>query len=162
MSLIDEHYVGRRPHLWEEWTSVEFTITEPPKPVALPQPAPQPAPMPQTPIFGSLDREFVDPSEHSKLVKLLSEGVVEVTFETAEGNVRTLLCTTYANAIPEGMRPKVKAQAPTLQEIAFSPDPSSISLKTTDKNLFKVFAIDLQEWRSFRFERVKSFTKYAI
>lgn len=167
MSLIDERYAGRRPQLWEGWTSVEFTITAQPNPTAIPQPSWSDSDMTQEPVFGPLD-EYVDSSQHASLVKLLSEGAVLVTFENHEGNTRTMICTTWDGAIPTAKQGKVKGKTPSLKEVAFAPDPTALGsgpyktpvTKPVDKNLFKVFAIDLQEWRSFRFERVKSFTKY--
>lgn len=157
MSLIDEYYAGRRPHLWEEWTAVVFTV--PPKST----PTPKVELMTQEPIFGSLDNSYVDASRNTELVTLLSNGIVTVTFETSDGNIRTMPCTTKLDLIPEAKRGKVKSKGPTLQEVAFTPDLSTLPttpVKPLDKNLFKVFAVDLQEWRSFRYERVKSFSKY--
>lgn len=83
-----------------------------------------------------------------------------VTFKTADGDVREMICTQNEQVIPVSQHPK-KPAAPTLQEVAFTANPAA-TVPAVDQNLFKVYAIDRQGWRSFRFERVIKFTPYSI
>lgn len=72
---------------------------------------------------------------------LLSEGVVRVTFIKADGSKRVMNCTTNFDLMPEDAAPK-----------------SSMWMAVTDPDLYKVFDVDLQGWRSFRKERVEDFS----
>ena len=150
MPLINECYMGRRPELWDEQTDVTFTITAPPNEAAIPEPF----------IHGHI-MENIEPMNREELSQLLSEGAVHVTFETADGEIKTILCTTYEPAIPTQAKPKT--QSVSLRDVVSAPDPSALKIpKPIDPNLFKVYALDRQGWRSFRFERVKSYSKYII
>lgn len=143
MPLINEKYVGRRPELWDEQTSVSFEITRPPNEAAIPQPY----------VYEHMTSIQLSRED---LSRLLTEGTVSVTFETADGEIKTILCTTAESAIPVEARPKT--QPVTLRDVACTPDPSTIKIaKPADPNLFKVYAVDRHGWRSFRYERVKSY-----
>ena len=145
MPLINERYVGHRPELWEEQTGVTFIITKPPNEAVIPEPYVHEY---MTTIESTASRE--------DLSRLLKEGTVSVTFETANGEIKTILCTTNESTIPAEAQPKT--QPVSLRDIACTPDPSSLKIaKPSDPNLFKVYAIDRQGWRSFRYERVKSY-----
>lgn len=140
--LIDEHYVGHRPQLWEEQTSITFTPPKNP---------PENFSMPNNPIFQPLDP--VAPSRE-QLVTAISGGRVHVIFEAADGSVKDMICTTNEALIPVDKRPKPTT---SLREVAFTPN-LAVSKKQEDPNLIRVFAVDRDAWRSFRVERVIRFT----
>lgn len=160
MALIDEFWSGpeHRRAAWEERTDVTFFIAPANgQAVLITSKVHQ---MPQTPIFGNLDQEFVDPSRRNELLKLLSEGVVEVTFLTQDKQTKTIMCTTHESFIPLEQRPKQKKPQVSLQDVVFTENLSALNIPTAkpvDQNLFKVYSTDRQAWRSFRFDRVKSF-----
>lgn len=158
MSLINEYYdaVGRRLELWEEQTGVTFTIKSPPNPEAIPQPYRKP--MDQTPAFGALDD--APALNRDALLTALNTGAVTVEFKNADGELKTMLCTLWETAIPTDQLPKDKP-LPSLNEVVLAPNPNNVAQhKVADPNLIKVYAIDRQGWRSFRFERLVSFTPY--
>ena len=64
---------------------------------------------------------------------------VTVTFTKADATDRVMRCTTNGALIPEDMWPKGTAT-------------------NLSKDVQRAFDLDLQEWRSFRFDAVKSFT----
>lgn len=156
MSLINEHYAGYRLERWDQQTDVTFNITHPENPSAIPEPH---IIMSQNPTFGSLDTPTAK-QDRETLVSLLKNGATLVTFKTADGDVREMICTQNEQVIPVSQHPK-KPAAPTLQEVAFTANPAA-TVPAVDQNLFKVYAIDRQGWRSFRFERVIKFTPYSI
>lgn len=146
MPLINEMYAGRRPELWEEQTSVAFDITRPPNEAAIPQPY----------VYEYMTAMKPPAASRDDLFRLLQEGTVSVTFETADGEIKTIVCTTAETAIPVEARPKT--QAVSLRDVVCTPDPSTLKIaKPIDPNLFKVYAVDRRGWRSFRYERVKSY-----
>jgi len=155
MPLINEHYAGYRQERWDQQTDVTFEIVLPPNPTAIPEPH---IIMTQAPSFGLLD----DTQKHDRetLATLLKNGATRVIFKTADGEVREMICTQNEQVIPGHQHPK--KPVPSLQEVAFAADPSALVVKAVDQNLFKVYAIDRQGWRSFRFERVINFTPYTI
>lgn len=154
MSLINEHYAGYRLERWDQQTDVTFNITHPENPSAIPEPH---IIMSQNPTFGSLDTPTAK-QDRETLVSLLKNGATLVTFKTADGDAREMICTQNEQVIPVSQHPK-KPVAPTLQEVAFTANPAA-TVPAVDQNLFKVYAIDRQGWRSFRFERVIKFTPY--
>lgn len=105
-------------------------------------------------IFSGTLEEFGkfcnDPENYKKeevmtntksLRDLLSEGEVRVKFTKADGSVRVMRCTKNFDLIPED----------------FHFDSSDNSIKNADPKLFKVFDLDIDDWRSFREERVISY-----
>lgn len=116
--------------------------------------------MDQTPVFGALDAA---PSlDRDALLKALNSGTVMVEFKNADGELKAMMCTLCEIAIPVDQRPKDKPIA-SLNEVVLAPNPNTVALyKAADPNLIKVYAIDRQGWRSFRFERLLSFTPYTI
>ena len=78
---------------------------------------------------------------------LLQKGAVTVTFVKADGTDREMLCTLDSSQIPETpVKPKpVDGIVRESKKPRKEPDPHSI----------RVFDIDKQEWRSFRFDRLK-------
>ena len=68
----------------------------------------------------------------------LHQGAVEVTFEKKDGTERGMRCTLVMDNIPEEKHPKGTGN-PSTSEVQ------------------KVFDLEKQEWRSFRWDSVKSF-----
>lgn len=81
---------------------------------------------------------------------LLQTQPVTVTFVKADGTDREMLCTLDHSQIPETpIKPKpVDGIVLESKKPRKEPDPHSI----------RVFDIDKQEWRSFRFDRLKKIT----
>jgi uncharacterized protein YjdB len=111
--------------------------------------------MAQNPVFETFDEDAIVTREG--LIRALQAGKVRVAFTTADGSPRDMECTLNESLIPTEQRP-VKAPITTLQDIAYAPDPRTIAeaTKVQDPNLIKVYALDRQGWRSFRFERLLS------
>lgn len=71
------------------------------------------------------------------LAQALAEHVVQVTFVKADGTQRVMMATTQPSLLP----------VTTITE-------SEATTKPKDANLFKVWDMQAQAWRSFRAERV--------
>lgn len=69
----------------------------------------------------------------------LHAGAVEVTFEKKDGTERVMKCTLVMDDIPEEKQPKGTG-SPSTPEVQ------------------KVFDLEKQEWRSFRWGSVKNFS----
>lgn len=81
---------------------------------------------------------------------LLQTSTITVTFVKADGTDREMLCTLDHSQIPE-TPVKIKSVDGIVRESAKprkEPDPHSI----------RVFDVEKQEWRSFRFDRLKKIT----
>lgn len=81
---------------------------------------------------------------------LLQKGAVTVTFIKADGTEREMLCTLDHAQIPEAPAKPIPVDG-IVQENRKprkEPDPHSI----------RVFDLDKQEWRSFRFDRLRKVT----
>ena len=74
------------------------------------------------------------------LKALTSTGKVEITFVKKDGTDRTMICTTKTSNIPEEKQPVGES---TLKE---------------NTDILRVYDIENEGWRSFRIDRVKSFT----
>lgn len=68
---------------------------------------------------------------------LLRSGNTKVTFVKKDGTEREMLCTLKENLIPEEMKPKGTG-------------------KEKNDDVLAVFDVEKQEWRSFRYDSVKS------
>lgn len=81
---------------------------------------------------------------------LLQKGAVTVAFIKADGTEREMLCTLDHAQIPETpIKPKpVDGIVRESKKPRKEPDPHSI----------RVFDLDKQEWRSFRFDRLRKVT----
>jgi len=77
---------------------------------------------------------------------LLHSTEATVTFVKSDGTVRDMRCTLNWNSIPQAHQPKPVDLAETKQRKA----PSEDSLR--------VFDLDINEWRSFRFDRLQRIT----
>jgi hypothetical protein len=80
-----------------------------------------------------------------KLRNLLFEDVVAVEFQKKDGTVRDMKCTLNFNRIPEDKIPKAKTQ----EEI-------ETTSTNEDNDVFKVFDVQKNEWRSFRKDSIIS------
>lgn len=150
MALIDECYVGRRPDLWAQQTSVTFTITEPPL---------KQEPMTQEVTFGPLTAPAVEPQPASvyEFQTWLASGEVQIVFVNAKGDTDTITGTLWDVAIPKEHR--VKTTGVSLQEVVTSPNPGGIKKPAVDVNLVRFYSPDRGGWRAVRWERVTSVKK---
>jgi hypothetical protein len=145
MALIDERYVGHRPDLWAQQTSVTFTI---------PTLKLEPEPMTQEPTFGPLNSEPVleRPKTVGEFRTWLASGDVEIVFVDAKGAKDTITGTLWEIRIPEEHRPKT--QGVSLKEVVMSPMPGGIKKPAVDENLVRFYSLDRAGWRAVRWERV--------
>ena len=81
---------------------------------------------------------------------LLQQSAITVTFVKADGTIRDMLCTLDGSRIPVApAKPlSVDGLVRESRKPRKEPDPHSI----------RVFDLDKQEWRSFRFDRLKKVT----
>ena len=79
--------------------------------------------------------------EPAKLKLLLSEKVQKVVFEKADGTIREMVCTTNPDIVPWPDNPtEAEGRIP--------------EKRNKDENLFSVWDVEKEGWRSFRFERL--------
>lgn len=78
---------------------------------------------------------------------LLQKGAVTVTFVKADGTEREMLCTLDHAQIPEAPAKPLPVDG-IVQE-------SRKPRKEPDPHSIRVFDLDKQEWRSFRFDRLR-------
>ena len=85
---------------------------------------------------------------------LLKLSEITVTFVKADGTDREMLCTLNWDFIPSDKAPKETPTTPVdgivkeSKKLRKEPDPHSL----------RVFDLEKQEWRSFRFDRLKKIT----
>lgn len=84
---------------------------------------------------------------------LLQKGPVTVTFTKADGTDREMLCTLDHAQIPETPI-KPKPVDGTVRE--------SKERKKPDEHSIRVFDLEKQEWRSFRFERLRKISAEIV
>ena len=89
------------------------------------------------------------------IIKLLKEDVATVTFTKVNGNERVMQCTLLEKVLND--------RSPTPEdekEENLSPsnpvDPPELPLPANGKNALPVFDIEEDDWRSFRFDSIKS------
>jgi len=85
---------------------------------------------------------------------LLTNSEVTVTFTKADGTDRDMLCTLDHSRIPVSVAKPVSTTAPVDGIVRESKKPK----KEPDPHSIRVFDLEKQEWRSFRFERLKKVT----
>ena len=85
---------------------------------------------------------------------LLQNSEVTVTFTKADGTDRDMLCTLDHSRIPVSIAKPVSTTAPVDGIVRESRKPK----KEPDPHSIRVFDLEKQEWRSFRFERLKKVT----
>ena len=74
---------------------------------------------------------------YQKIKSVLSNNRAKVVFTKADGTERTMICTLDVNQIPKDSHPK-KYKEPSNHDV------------------IKVFDLDINQWRSFRIDSVKS------
>jgi len=84
---------------------------------------------------------------------LLQNGKVTVTFVKSDGSVRDMLCTLDHSLIPP--RSVVPQRADSVDGIVRE---SRKPRKEPDPHSLRVFDLEKQEWRSFRFDRLQKVT----
>ena len=83
----------------------------------------------------------------------LTEGAVTVNFTKQDGKDRTMRCTRDMRLIPFEKQPKPKTVKVTDGDLSYT----YVELpKEHDPQLFKVWDLDKQAWRSFRYTTIKS------
>lgn len=86
--------------------------------------------------------------------QLLTNSEVTVTFTKADGTDRDMLCTLDHSRIPVSIAKPVSTTAPVDGIVRESRKPR----KEPDPHSIRVYDLEKQEWRSFRFERLKKVT----
>ena len=76
------------------------------------------------------------------LISHLRMGNVTVDFEKVNGDFRSMECTLQESAIPETQLPKPLAEGATPRKVS--------------EESLRVFDVNKQEWRAFRWDKVKS------
>jgi len=80
---------------------------------------------------------------------LLQKGTITVTFVKADGAVRDMNCTLDWEQIPADKQP---------QDVPVEKLLETKKRKEPDEHSLRVFDMDKQEWRSFRFDRLQKIT----
>ena len=84
---------------------------------------------------------------------LLQQGPVTVTFTKADGTEREMLCTLDHSQIPEAPAKPLPVDGIVRE---------SKERKKPDEHSLRVFDLDLKEWRSFRYERVRKISAEIV
>ena len=84
---------------------------------------------------------------------LLQKSEITVTFVKADGTDREMLCTLNWEKIPTDKAPKATPSGSVDGILQESKSPTDPNL-----NSIRVFDVEKQEWRSFRFDRLKKVT----
>ena len=85
---------------------------------------------------------------------LLSNSEINVTFTKADGTDRDMLCTLDHSRIPVSGAKPIATTAPVDGIVRESRKPR----KEPDPHSIRVFDLEKQEWRSFRFDRLRKVT----
>jgi hypothetical protein len=85
---------------------------------------------------------------------LLQNGEISITFTKADGTDRYMLCTLDHSRIPVSVAKPVSTTAPVDGIVRESRKPR----KEPDPHSIRVFDLEKQEWRSFRFDRLRKVT----
>jgi len=85
---------------------------------------------------------------------LLQNSEINITFVKADGTERDMLCTLDHSRIPVSVAKPVSTTAPVDGIVRESRKPR----KEPDPHSIRVFDLEKQEWRSFRFERLRKVT----
>ena len=111
-------------------------------------------------LKGAPGTQYQEGSDTEKAVirdwikSLLHNGEITVTFTKADGTDREMLCTLESGRIPPKPPAPTKSTAPVDGIVRESKKPR----KEPDPHSLRVFDLEKQEWRSFRFDRVKKVT----
>ena len=87
---------------------------------------------------------------------LLQKSTITVTFTKADGTDREMLCTLDHAQIPETPAKPVSVDGIVRESKKPRKEPGL--RKEPDPHSIRVFDVDKQEWRSFRFDRLKKIT----
>ena len=107
-------------------------------------------------LKGAPGTQYQEADDRGKTVirdwvkSLLQKGTVTVTFVKADGSLRDMLCTLDWAAIPESKHPGQPPVDGIVKE--------SRQRREPDPHSLRVFDVEKQEWRSFRFDRLKKVT----
>jgi len=82
---------------------------------------------------------------------LLQNGEISITFTKADGTDRDMLCTLDHSRIPVSIAKPVQSVDGIVRE-------SKKPRKEPDPHSIRVFDLEKQEWRSFRFDRLRKVT----
>jgi len=85
---------------------------------------------------------------------LLQNSEINITFTKADGTDRDMLCTLDHSRIPVSVAKPVSTTAPVDGIVRESKRPK----KEPDPHSLRVYDLEKQEWRSFRFDRLKRVT----
>lgn len=85
-----------------------------------------------------------------EMLNYLRRGKQTVTFTKVDGTERVMECTLNTDLIPEDKQP------------VESKPKSDGTPKKESTEVIRVFAFDVQEWRSFRVDSVKGFTETVV
>ena len=85
---------------------------------------------------------------------LLTNSEINITFTKADGTDRDMLCTLDHSRIPVSVAKTVSTTAPVDGIVRESKKPR----KEPDPHSIRVFDLEKQEWRSFRFDRLRKVT----
>lgn len=77
-------------------------------------------------------------TDRETILDWLRSGVVKISFEKKDGTERVMMCTLAQDKIPEDKLPKGTGQS-------------------SNDDVQKVFDVEKQDWRSFRWDSLKSF-----
>jgi hypothetical protein len=105
---------------------------------------------------GTQYQESSDANQHiirDWVRRLLQQGPVEVQFVKSDGDLRVMKCTLSHTLIPESSVKAVLA-GPVDGIVLESRKPR----KEPDVHSIRVYDLDIGEWRSFRFDRLRSVT----
>jgi hypothetical protein len=86
---------------------------------------------------------------------LLQKGPITVTFVKADGTVRDMLCTLDSSRIPA--QPDVAILSNSTENVDGLIEGKK-SRKAPDPHSIRVFDLEKNEWRSFRFDRLQKIT----
>lgn len=107
-------------------------------------------------LKGAPGTQYQEADDANKMImrdwirSLLQKGSIIVSFVKADGTVRDMNCTLDWARIPEDKQPKTPVDGIVKE--------SKKPHKEPDVHAIRVFDLEKQEWRSFRFDRLKKIT----
>jgi hypothetical protein len=93
----------------------------------------------EVPSEERIKEELNHPNFQKWFKGLLKETTINVKFTKLNGDVREMRCTLNEDEIPNDKQPK------------------GTSTRSSPKDSIAVFDLDIQEWRSFRYDSIKEF-----
>lgn len=114
------------------------------------------------PVFGELPLGQVSQNSSSAftravVINRLNQGRHNVSFYTVDGQFKRMVCTLDPTLIPAHHLPK--KVAPSLQEVALSPNPLSTiqnakPAKPVNESILHVFAVCRDGWRTIKISNI--------